>query len=451
MYVSKFNEIVQIITNLFEGEPEELIPTTIKCFAQGLVVGSDDGVMALWQRTDLVELTDIDEGMFRQLKTWKVGRKQPVVSIDISPSEDVVVFALRNNDIGICSLTMNASDVVPSILYSGFHSGMINSMDIALQRPLLATCSQHDSSIRIWNYSSMKCEMLFKLFDTETQDDNEAARSLLSVAFHPSGYYLAAGFVDKIRVFHILYNEMRPFREISIKQVSALKFSHGGHLLACASGKVVYIYSAYSLEQVEILKNHANTVTDLAWGQRDLTLTTVGSDGGVYEYPIIADVIGKGERESNKKSSDYSSVIYTMTNTILACGIDTHDSILRESTQTGEEFRLYNLGSSVKLNQICHFESTFGTPLLVAGCKAGNLHLIKENTSIVQTIAVHSGSITKLLASPDGRYLFSSGEDGSVYIYLVTEAMENQLRDEADTATLIVDEQLADIVLIRKS
>ena len=55
------------------------------------------------------------------------------------------------------------------------------------------------------------------------------------------------------------------------------------------------------------------------------------------------------------------------------------------------------------------------------------------------------------MASPDGRYLFSTGEDGAVYIYLVTESAESQLRDETDTATLIVDEQLADIVLIKKS
>ena len=66
--------------------------------------------------------------------------------------------------------------------------------------------------------------MVYKLFETENPDENEAARSLLSVAFHPSGYYIAAGFVDKIRVFHILYSEMRLFREINIKQVSALKF-----------------------------------------------------------------------------------------------------------------------------------------------------------------------------------------------------------------------------------
>lgn len=34
-----------------------------------------------------------------------------------------------------------------------------------------------------------------------------------------------------------------------------------------------------------------------------------------------------------------------------------------------------------------------------------------------ETLASHDGSVTKLKTSPDGRYVFSAGEDGAIFIY----------------------------------
>ena len=65
------------------------------------------------------------------------------------------------------------------------------------------------------------------------QQNNEIT-PLISIAIHPSGYYLAAGFIDKLRIFHILHSELRQYREISLKAVTNLRFSAGGHLLACS-------------------------------------------------------------------------------------------------------------------------------------------------------------------------------------------------------------------------
>jgi cilia- and flagella-associated protein 57 len=33
----------------------------------------------------------------------------------------------------------------------------------------------------------------------------------------------------------------------------------------------------------------------------------------------------------------------------------------------------------------------------------------------------HLGEVTKILSSPDGRYVFSAGTDGTVFVYSVTE------------------------------
>lgn len=57
---------------------------------------------------------------------------------------------------------------------------------------------------------------------------------MFSVAFHPSGYLLAAGFYDKLRVFHVLHGELRVYKELVVKNCTQIKYSNGGHMLAAA-------------------------------------------------------------------------------------------------------------------------------------------------------------------------------------------------------------------------
>jgi len=45
------------------------------------------------------------------------------------------------------------------LICKGFHSGKISSIDCAIQRPLLLTCSKEDRTIRLWNYENFICEM----------------------------------------------------------------------------------------------------------------------------------------------------------------------------------------------------------------------------------------------------------------------------------------------------
>ena len=58
--------------------------------------------------------------------------------------------------------------------------------------------------------------------------DNNDKSPLLSIAFHPTGYYLAAGFVDKLRVYHVLQDELKAYKELNIKNCTIMKFSTGG-------------------------------------------------------------------------------------------------------------------------------------------------------------------------------------------------------------------------------
>lgn len=42
-------------------------------------------------------------------------------------------------------------------------------------------------------------------------------KPLISVAIHPSGYYMAASFIDKIRFYHILHDEFKRYRDVDIR------------------------------------------------------------------------------------------------------------------------------------------------------------------------------------------------------------------------------------------
>ena len=70
---------------------------------------------------------------------------------------------------------------------------------------------------------------------------------------------------------------------------------------------------------------------------------------------------------------------------------------------------------------------------------------------------VHAGVVTKVIASPDYRYLFTTGADGSIFIFSLSEqqvvnGVIKQIDDEKaeDHGSLFVDDALADIVLVKK-
>ena len=75
--------------------------------------------------------------------------------------------------------------------------------------------------------------MAREYFVLEDMSIREAAKPLISVAMHPSGYYIAASFIDKIRMNHILNDEFKHYANIDIRYCKHMKFSQGGHIFAC--------------------------------------------------------------------------------------------------------------------------------------------------------------------------------------------------------------------------
>lgn len=69
---------------------------------------------------------------------------------------------------------------------------------------------------------------------------------------------------------------------------------------------------------------------------------------------------------------------------------------------------------------------------------------------------LHAGEVTRLLTTPDGKYLISSGADGSIFvIQLHDQSLESSKSMESahhhHQRVAVIDDQLAHIVLVRKS
>jgi WD40 repeat protein len=79
-------------------------------------------------------------------------------------------------------------------------------MDICLQRPIFATLSRKENTIRLWNYKKPNCELI-KVFESKSDGIEQMGSELINcLSLHPLGYYLAVGCCDKLRIYHILEN-----------------------------------------------------------------------------------------------------------------------------------------------------------------------------------------------------------------------------------------------------
>lgn len=148
----------------------------------------------------------------------------------------------------------------------------MNSLDSCIRKPLIVTASS-DRSIRVWNYTDRTCE-LSKTFQDE----------VLSVAFHPSGLHLLAGFTDKLRLMNLLMDDIRAYKEFPIKGCRECRFSNGGAYFAAVNGNTIQIYSTYSAESIGNLRGHNGRVRSVVWSTDDSHITTAGMDGAIYEW-----------------------------------------------------------------------------------------------------------------------------------------------------------------------
>ena len=97
---------------------------------------------------------------------------------------------------------------------------------MSARKPLIITCSE-DKTVRTWNYVTREAEVV-KAF----------AEDPLSIAFHLSGLHCAIGFNDKIRLAHLLVDDLGSTKKSTSNNARSALLG-GGTILAAANGTAV--------------------------------------------------------------------------------------------------------------------------------------------------------------------------------------------------------------------
>ncbi|KAM6948696.1 cilia- and flagella-associated protein 57-like [Aplochiton taeniatus] len=393
-----------------KGEGGSVLPqvTVILVYSKGFACSAGPGTVCLFEKTE-------EKDNYRKTKEIRIppdpcsnepsqAESQEITSMCMSPSEETLAVSTDRGQ--LYSITLASAEMSKGepatfeFLSSSFHSKVITGLSICIRKPLVATCSL-DHSVRIWNFETNVLE-LYKEFQEEAY----------SVALHPSGLFLLVGFSDKLRLMNLLIDDVRTFKEFTVRGCRECAFSHGGHMFAAVNGNVIHIYSSTTFENLLNLKGHNGKVRAVAWTPDDSRLVTCGMDGAVYEWNTLSS---KRESESVLKSCSYTGVCMSPdAKTIFAVGTDStlkeiqDCQILREVSADDVVYTAIAMSRSGRV--------------LFAGSSIGTVRAIKYPLSSQKDwieYQAHASAITKMMITFDDQNLLTVSEDGCLLIWKV--------------------------------
>jgi WD40 repeat protein len=103
-------------------------------------------------------------------------------------------------------------------------------------------------------------------------------------------------------------------RQLQIKGSREIKFSHGGHLFACAVGlTTVNIYNFYTDEcpTYNQCKGHVNKVRCIDWFENDMCFTSCGLDGNIFYFDLLTLKEANNGQRVNDKDFTQKGVLFT--------------------------------------------------------------------------------------------------------------------------------------------
>ena len=198
--------IKQHINEIFTDET--ITPKILKCFNNGIVIGSTQGHLLFVQK-----FISGDNISFSPIRYTKREKQACVTGLAVTKSQDYFSVSYDSNEIAYFNvksifenLRLVDFELKMDLVCEGFHQGAITTMDVALQRPIIITTSAKDKTVRAWNFITGHCEYC-KVILTEREKNKEKEMEILSVAIHPNGYYIAISDKEMIRFFHLWYKE----------------------------------------------------------------------------------------------------------------------------------------------------------------------------------------------------------------------------------------------------
>ncbi|XP_019942091.1 cilia- and flagella-associated protein 57 [Paralichthys olivaceus] len=381
--------------------------TAILSYSKGFVCSMGPGTVCLFEKTE--------EDSYRKSRVIKIppdphsnemtqADYQEIDTMCISPAEETLAISTDQGQlysVGLSSVDINKEDQAHfEFLSQSFHSKSITGLSVCLRKPLAATSSL-DRSVRIWNYETKVLE-LYKEFQEEAY----------SVALHPTGLFILVGFSDKLRLMNLVIDDIRTFKEFTVRSCRECAFSHGGHMFAAVNGNVIHIYSNTSFENILNLKGHNGKIRGIEWSLDDGRLVSCGMDGAVYEWNTQT---GKRESESVLKSCSYTDVAFSSDcKSLLAVGTDL----------TLKEIQDCQVLREIPADEVAHtaVAVSHSGRVVFTGTASGTIRAIKYPLPIQKDwimYQAHCGPVTKMVITYDDQFLLTASEDGCLSMWKI--------------------------------
>ncbi|KAI6655110.1 WD repeat-containing protein 65-like [Oopsacas minuta] len=446
-------------TSMFDPPPRVPRIEYIISYSKGFICAGGVGLLHLFEKSDdrdLYRRKVVKVNNLPEMSLSLVAKTQPslllpvdgsdgaytgvslldcyeVSCLSMSPSEDNLVASTKGNQlysllVSTADMTTTRTDQVSfDLLSHSFHMNQIKGLDVCLRKPLVATCSM-DKTIRIWNFETNALEL-----------QKEFQEEAYSVALHPSGLFLLAGFSEKLRLMNILLDDIRVFKEFVIRGCRECAFAHGGHMFAAVNNNLIQIFSSYSFENIQDLKGHNGKVRSLAFSKDDQRLISCSADGAVYEWSIAK---GCREGEAVHRQCIYTSL--TLSPDAKTSYVVGSDGNIKELVlMDGHEVRRVPAEDTV-LTQVALSRSG---RMLFCGTSQGGVRAMKfplSDPGKYNETQAHNGAVTRIKITYDDQYLITTGEDACVFMFKIIDKEGKGLKLEREI-------NYAEEILITKS
>ena len=403
--------------------------TTIAPVSRGFICAGEGGIVSLFERT-------FDEVMyFKILKRFNPANTSRVVEISVSPKEENAVLLYNNNSIASFSLEnlelLKENDSTAfRQLAVGFHDDTVTAVDVCVQKSFVVTGSL-DRTVRVWNFMRRRVEFT-KTFDEE----------VLSLALHPTGLRMVIGFKSYLRMYNVLGQDLHFCTEFPVKPCYEVRFSFGGQFFATVVAHRILIFNSYDFQCIATLSGHAVMIRSICWSRNDQFLTSADLNGIVYTWQI--DGQKKIDTDDERKNVSYNCAAYDdatgFTAAIGACRVAEGGAAEGEITVRcivpGQESRIVRPGlvaSKLPAHRKQHTSEIALSSLaktLFVGLPNGSLYLytfpLVEDAQPYQKYEIHNGEVLFVFLSSDERYLFTVGEDNTLFMFEVDAICEGR-------------------------
>uniref|UniRef100_A0A3B3T671 Cilia and flagella associated protein 57 n=1 Tax=Paramormyrops kingsleyae TaxID=1676925 RepID=A0A3B3T671_9TELE len=375
---------------------------SIVAYSRGFACSAGKGAVCLFEKTEEKDYIKTRIPEDHSISEFSQAKQQEILTLCISPSEETLAASTDSGQLYSISLSSaemcKEEQVHFEFLSHFFHSDAVTGLSVCSRKPLVATCSV-DCSVRIWNFESTL--ELYKGFQEEPY----------SVALHPLGIFMLTGFADKLCFMNLLTDDIRTFKEFSVRGCRECAFSHGGHMFAAVNGNIILIYSSVTFENTLSLKGHNGKVRSIIWSEDDSSLVSCGTDGAVYEWSTLS---GKRLSESVLKSCSYSCVTMCPdAKTVFAAGSDCSIKEIQDCQQILREIPTEDvLYTTIVMSH--------SGRVLFAGTSAGTIRTIKYPLPVKNVWTEyqgHAAPITKMVITSNDQMLLTVSEDGCLLIW----------------------------------